>query len=92
MDEFDIIDVGATARIKGVTTSAVYRAINEGRLPHVRILGRIGLRLADVEIWQPVAYRDRPGIKGKGGRPVGTALSDETRRKLSEAATKRWNR
>lgn len=89
MDEKLLTPIEA-AGLKGVSRSAVYGAVTDGRLAHVRILGRIGIRLDDVTAWEPVQYAERPGVKGKGGRPAGKPQSDETRLRLSEAAKTKW--
>ncbi|MBV9467681.1 MAG: helix-turn-helix domain-containing protein [Abitibacteriaceae bacterium] len=76
------------ATLKGVTRSAIYKAIAEGRLPHTRILGRVAIREDDVQVWEPIKYRGRPGRSG--GREPGTRLSDETKARISEAQKHRW--
>ncbi len=44
------------AECKGVTVQAIYKAIERGLLPSVRVLDRVALRLADVEAYQPGSY------------------------------------
>jgi excisionase family DNA binding protein len=83
-----LITVAEAARLKGVTRTAVYTAIKEGRLSHTRILGHIGLREADVSAWKPREYAGRPGTKS--GRPSGTPVSAETRDRISESQKRRW--
>jgi excisionase family DNA binding protein len=86
----ELLTVDEAAELKGVSRSAIYTAVSEGRLPHTRVLRRIGLKRSDVEAWQPIAYAGRPGAKTRGGRPRGTQLSEETKAKQSAAARERW--
>ena len=44
------------AECKGVTVQAIYKAIERGLLPSVRVLDRVALRVADVEAYQPGSY------------------------------------
>jgi excisionase family DNA binding protein len=76
------------AQLKGVTVAAIYAAIKENRLPHIRVLRRIGLNKADVLQWTPRGYAGRPGAKS--GRPLGVAMSAETKHRISEAQRRRW--
>ncbi len=55
--------------LKGVTRSAIYAAIKEGRLAHTRVLGRVALKKSDVAAWTPMSYKGRPGVNGR--RPKG---------------------
>ena len=62
------------AEIKGVSLQAIYKAIERGLLPSVRVLDRVALRPADVDAYQPGSYG---GIKrtvkrrgpGRGPKP-----------------------
>lgn len=79
------------AKLKNVSRPAIYSAIAEGRLPSVRVLGRIGVREADVLAYQPVKSQARPnGIRGRGGKPKGILQSAEAKQKMSEAQKRRW--
>ncbi|HEY0076117.1 MAG TPA: helix-turn-helix domain-containing protein [Abditibacteriaceae bacterium] len=86
----ELITPAEAAQLKGVSTAAIYGAIKEGRLPHTRVLRRIGLCRADVLAWEPRSYAGRPGAKG--GKPKGTPTSKETKRRISEAQKRRWAR
>ena len=78
------------AQRKGVSRPTIYSAIADGRLPGVRVLGRLALRESDVVAWEPINYAGRPGAKGRGGRPRGTPATPETRVRLAEAQRRRW--
>lgn len=66
MDLSDYLSPRDVAALKRVSEPTVYRAINDGRLPHKRFLGRIGIHRADAELWQPSTHGGkRPGQ----GRP-----------------------
>lgn len=62
------------AERKSVTVQAIYKAIERGHLPSVRVLDRVALRPADVDAYQPGSYG---GIKrtvkrrgpGRGPKP-----------------------
>jgi excisionase family DNA binding protein len=85
-----LLTVPQAAVRKGVSRTALYNAVTQGRLPHVRVLDKIGLRAADVDAWQPIAYRERAGAKPRGGRPKGFRLSEESRAKVAAAQRQRW--
>ena len=44
------------AERKSVTVQAIYKAIERGHLPSVRVLDRVALRPADVDSYQPGSY------------------------------------
>lgn len=69
------------AQIKGVTRSAIYAAISEGRLPHQIVLGRMAVTESDVLAWTPTPST---------GRREGTRLSEETRAKIAASQKRRW--
>ena len=69
------------AQLKGVTRSAIYAAIREGRLPHQIVLGRMGVTEDDVLAWTPTPST---------GRREGTRLSEETRAKIAASQKRRW--
>jgi excisionase family DNA binding protein len=83
-----LLTVEEAAVLKGISRSAVYTAVSEGRLPFRRVLGRIGLRQSDVVRWTPRSYRDRPGAKS--GRPKGIPASTVTKQRISQAQKQRW--
>ncbi len=78
-----LLTVNEVAENKGVTRSAVYAAIKEGRLQPVRVLGRLGLREADVAAWVP---------KANIGRPPGIPMSEDAKRRIAESQKQRWAR
>jgi excisionase family DNA binding protein len=69
------------AELKGVTRSAIYKAVAEGRLRHHMRLDRIALLAVDVEAWEP-----SPHI----GRPPGIAMSESARANISVGQKRRW--
>ncbi|HEX9998608.1 MAG TPA: helix-turn-helix domain-containing protein [Abditibacterium sp.] len=79
MDEY--LTVSQVASLKGVSLKAVYKAVSEGRLSSTRILGRMGLRPADVEAWVP---------RVRTVRRVSKPTSEETKRRISETQKLRW--
>lgn len=85
-----LLNVQQAAQLKGVSSSAVYAAVADGRLPHVRLLGRIGIKRDDLAAWVPRAYADRPGTPARGGRPLGLPINEETRSRMSQAQRLRW--
>ena len=86
----ELLTVAEAAQRKSVSRATIYIAVAEGRLPHVQVLGRIGLREEDVTSWEPVRRRERLGAKGRGGRPPGTPMSPEAKAKLSLSQKARW--
>lgn len=83
----DLLTPEEAAKLKGVTKALIYAAIADGRLPHVRVLGRLGLRKEDVLAWELKGYAGRPGPKAGYTRgPV----SAETKARISEAQKRRW--
>lgn len=83
MDEY--ITPKKAAEIKGVSVPTIYKAIERGVLPAMRVLDRVALRPADVDAYQPGSYggvkrtvkRRGPGRSPKPGVlapvPAGTA-------------------
>ncbi len=63
--ESEFITPSDVAKLKGCNKATVYRAIAAGRLPHVAMLGHVGIRRSDAEGWTP---EKRGGSRG-GGRP-----------------------
>lgn len=78
----DYLTAREAAERKGVSVPTVYRAIERGVLPAVRVLGRVALRPADVEAYEPGSYG---GVKrtvrrrgpGRGAKPGATNASTE---------------
>lgn len=68
------------AQLKGVTRSAVYKAMQQQKLQAERVLGRLALRRAEVEVWKP---------KERTGRRKGTPMSAEARERISEGQRRR---
>jgi excisionase family DNA binding protein len=87
-----LLSATQAANLKGVSRAAIYRAIGRGALPAVEVIGHVGLREADVLAWQPVAYKGRPGAKGRGGRRKGKPLSAEEKARISEGQKRRWEK
>jgi excisionase family DNA binding protein len=77
----DLITVTEAARLKKVSRSAIYTALAEGRLPGTRVLGRLVLKKRDVHSWQPEPHK---------GRPQGIAMSDKSKRRISQGQRRRW--
>lgn len=62
----ELLTAKEAAERLGVKPAAIYLAMKQGRLPYVTVLGKQGIRPADLANYQPRAYRDRPGAKPKG--------------------------
>ena len=54
MDEY--LTPRQAAEQKGVSVQTIYKAIERGLLPSVRVLDRVALRVADVEAYKPGSY------------------------------------
>lgn len=54
MDEY--LTPKKAAEIKGVSVPTIYKAIERGVLPSVRVLDRVALHRADVDAYQPGSY------------------------------------
>jgi excisionase family DNA binding protein len=65
------ITVTEAAALKGVSRSAIYLAVQDGRIPHTMMLGRIALKEKDVEAYTPIPNEERQGVL-VGGRPKKT--------------------
>lgn len=70
------------AERKGVSRQTIYSAIARDAIPATRILGRLAVRVADIEFFQPATYGENirgtikkgPGRPSKsGGKPRGRA-------------------
>lgn len=77
----DWLTAAEAAQLKGVTRSAVYKAMKQKKLQTERVLGRLALRRAEVEAWKP---------KERTGRRKGTRMSAEARERISEGQRRRW--
>lgn len=77
----DWLTAAEAAQLKGVTRSAVYKAMKQNKLQAERVLGRLALRRAVVEAWKP---------KERTGRRKGTRMSVEARERISESQRRRW--
>jgi len=69
------------AERKGVSLTAIYSAIARGKLPSVRVLDRIALRVADVDSYEPGSYAGvERTVKQRGpGRPRKKESTDHAR-------------
>ncbi len=76
-----VLTADEVAALKGVTRSAVYAAIADGRLPHVRILGRLAIREGDARSWNPIR---------SPGRPKGIPMSLDAKKRISVTQKQRW--
>jgi excisionase family DNA binding protein len=59
----DLITVSDAARELGISREAVYKAIREGRLPAIKILGKVGIERKILREYHPVEVRVRAGKK-----------------------------
>lgn len=61
----ELLSAAQVAALKGVSEATVYRAVREGRLRSVHVLGRVGVEPGAAQVWQPSTHGGkRPG----GGR------------------------
>lgn len=81
MSEQDLFTPDQAAKFKGVSRTAVYSAIAEGRLKATRILGRLAVKKSDLLAWTPVRY---------SGRPKGIPMSAGAKARLSTSQKHRW--
>ena len=58
--DHDILTPAQAAKLKGVSRTAIYNALADGRLQGVRVLGRIGIARNVLKSWQPQARVGRP--------------------------------
>jgi excisionase family DNA binding protein len=49
----DLLTVEEAANLKEVHVKTMYRIVSEGTVPHVRLWGRVLIRRADLDTWQP---------------------------------------
>ncbi len=76
------LSVSQVAQLKDVSRNAVYKAVREGRLVSMQIVG-IAIRRVDAESWTP---------KSRTGRRTGKPATQETKTKISEAQKARWQK
>lgn len=81
--DHDILTPAQAARLKGVSRTAIYNALTDGRLRGVRVLGRIGIERGVLRAWQPQA---------RVGRPAGRPMTSEQKATIAEAQKRRWAR
>jgi excisionase family DNA binding protein len=86
----DLLTVRESAKLAGVSLTAIYTAIAEGRLPHQRVLERIAIRKSDVMAWKPCPELGQHGRKGRSGRPKGLTMSEESKARLAASQRARW--
>ncbi len=91
-EDAHLFTAAQVAQLKGVTQATIYKAIAEGRLEAVSALNRVALTARSVKEYQPTRYKDRKGAKGRGGRPKGSALSEEHKARIAEAQARRWEK
>ena len=77
-----LLTAAEAAQLKGVTRTAIYKAIAQDRLPYQRVLGRIALKEADVLKW--VATGSKPG------RQRGVPMTDDEKARISATQKQRW--
>jgi len=65
------------AEDKGVAVATIYKAIERGNLQAYRVLGRVALRKADVDAYQPGSYGEaQRATKRRGpGRPKAATVA-----------------
>ncbi len=64
------ISVSEAAKRKGMSRSAMYQAVAEGRIPHVMLVGKIALKEKDVDAYEPLPNDQRKGVSLKARRPA----------------------
>ncbi len=70
----DLLTPDDAAKLKGVSRTAIYAAIAEKRLKHIRVLGHLAVRKADLLSWTPARY---------AGRPKGIPMTDEGKARVN---------
>lgn len=76
-----LITVAEAAEQKQVSRSAIYKAIEQGRLHAQWVFGRVVLSRIEVMRWHPHT---------SAGWPKGKKMSDEAKAKISESQKRRW--
>lgn len=56
MEGTGLITPTEAAKRKGVSPATIYRAVREKRLPSTEVLGRIGIRPADLDAFEAGSY------------------------------------
>ena len=79
--DHDILTPAQAAKLKGVSRTAIYNALSDGRLQGVRVLGRIGIARSVLKAWQPQA---------RVGRPTGRPMTEKQKATIAAAQKKRW--
>lgn len=79
----ELLTVSEVARRKGVSRSAVYKALSQGRLRGQRVLDKLGVDAAEADCWVP---------HQSGGRRKGTPMSEEGKARISAGQKQRWAR
>lgn len=69
IDVSALLSIPQAAAEKSVSVEAIRQAMNDGTLPAVIVGGRRYVHKDALAAYTPRAYRERPGAKGKGGRP-----------------------
>lgn len=82
MKTSELLNVAQAAQLKKVSRSAIYLAVQSGRLPYQRVLGHIGIEKADLKAWTPVGHR--------AGRPKGIPMGQEAKERISETQKANW--
>ena len=77
----DMLTPAQAAKLKGVSRTAIYNALSDGRLQGVRVLGRIGIARGVLKAWQPQA---------QVGRPAGRPMTEKQKATIAAAQKKRW--
>jgi excisionase family DNA binding protein len=80
-DEY--LSVPQVAQLKGVSRSAVYKAVQEARLASVRLVGHTAIKRADAVAWVPGT---------RMGRRQGQVVSEQTKAKISASQRLRWQK
>ena len=57
----DLVTVSEAAKQLGISRQAVYKAISEGRLSAVTVLGKIGIERGALKAYRPVEVRVSAG-------------------------------
>jgi len=84
----EYLSVSQAAKRKGVTRSAIYQAVNSGKLPHTLIADKIALKAKDVDAYTPIPLDQRKGVRlgGKQRKPGADSNKSRARRKEAHAS------
>lgn len=72
-----LLTIAQAARRRGVSVSAVYKAMSAGRLQKQKALGRTVLRTADVDAWQPAGHGGARPRRKKAADTAGNGRSGQ---------------